>query len=64
MSPIRLDEVGYWSEIKLDIVREYAKAYSTILNKKTDIKAHLARRHGGIRFAAANQYEPGPVVEL
>lgn len=41
MSPIRLDQVGYWSEIKLDIVREYAKAYSTILNKQTGIKAHL-----------------------
>jgi three-Cys-motif partner protein len=25
------DEVGYWSEIKLDIVKDYAKAYSTIL---------------------------------
>jgi len=41
MSPVRLDQVGYWSEIKLDIVREYAKAYSTILNKQTGIKAHL-----------------------
>jgi three-Cys-motif partner protein len=26
-----LDEVGYWSEIKLDIVRDYASAYSRIL---------------------------------
>ena len=26
------DEIGYWSEIKLDIVREYAVAYSTILS--------------------------------
>jgi three-Cys-motif partner protein len=28
---LKLDEVGYWSEVKLDIVRDYAKAYSTIL---------------------------------
>lgn len=28
------DEIGYWSEIKLDIVREYAAAYSRILNSK------------------------------
>lgn len=28
------DEIGYWSEIKLEIVRDYAAAYSTILNKK------------------------------
>jgi three-Cys-motif partner protein len=27
---LRLDEIGYWSEIKLDIVRKYAAAYSTI----------------------------------
>jgi three-Cys-motif partner protein len=28
---LKIDEIGYWSEIKLDIVREYAKAYSRIL---------------------------------
>ncbi len=28
------DEVGYWSEIKLEIVRDYASAYSRILNSK------------------------------
>ncbi len=26
------DRIGYWSEIKLDIVREYANAYSTIIS--------------------------------
>jgi three-Cys-motif partner protein len=28
------DEIGYWSEVKLDIVKEYAKAYSTIMNSE------------------------------
>jgi three-Cys-motif partner protein len=28
---LKLDKIGYWSEIKLDIIRDYAKAYSTIL---------------------------------
>src|SRR5271166_3613033 len=28
------DEIGYWSEIKLEIVRDYASAYSKILNSK------------------------------
>lgn len=28
---MKLDEIGYWSEIKLDIIREYAAAYSRIL---------------------------------
>jgi three-Cys-motif partner protein len=28
------DEIGYWSEIKLEIVRDHASAYSRILNSK------------------------------
>lgn len=29
------DEINYWSEVKLDIVREYASAYSRILSAQT-----------------------------
>jgi len=32
---IMYDEIGYWSEIKLDIIREYAYAYSQILSSQT-----------------------------
>lgn len=39
--PLRLDEIGYWSELKLDIVRNYASAYSTILTKQAVIKGHV-----------------------
>jgi hypothetical protein len=28
------DEIGYWSEIKLEIVRDYASTYSRILTSK------------------------------
>jgi three-Cys-motif partner protein len=28
------DEIGYWSEIKLDIINQYTKAYSQILSKQ------------------------------
>lgn len=31
-SKLRFDKIGYWSEIKLDIVRKYGTAYSTILS--------------------------------
>lgn len=31
-----VSEIGYWSEIKIDIVREYAKAYSIILAGQKD----------------------------
>jgi three-Cys-motif partner protein len=40
-SPLRFDQIGYWSEIKLDIVREYAHAYSTILSKQKLSHAYI-----------------------
>lgn len=40
MGNVRLDEIGYWSEIKLDIIRKYATAYSTIMNKQSFIRGH------------------------
>jgi three-Cys-motif partner protein len=41
MARIRYDEIGYWSEIKLDIIREYASAYSRIMNAQRSIKKHI-----------------------
>jgi len=38
MGKIKLDEVGYWSEIKLDIIKKYAAAYSVIMNKQSYIR--------------------------
>jgi three-Cys-motif partner protein len=34
---LKFDEIGYWSEIKLDIVKKYAAAYSTILSKQSNL---------------------------
>ena len=34
----RFDTIGYWSEVKLDIVREYAKAYSTVIAAQTGVE--------------------------
>lgn len=31
---LRFDEIGQWSEIKLEILKEYARAYSTIFSAK------------------------------
>lgn len=41
MNDIRYDEIGYWSEIKLDIVRTYAQAYSDISSKDTRVHKHI-----------------------
>ena len=38
---LQLDEIGYWSEIKLEIIRKYASAYSKILARQSFIKKHL-----------------------
>jgi three-Cys-motif partner protein len=40
MASFEFDEIGYWSEVKLDIIRDYAKPYSTILTKKKWCKGH------------------------
>jgi len=34
---LTFDEIGYWSEIKLDIIRQYAVAYSKILSRSADL---------------------------
>lgn len=40
MSPARFDNIGYWSEVKLDIVRDYAKEYSKILTAQAKPRLH------------------------
>jgi three-Cys-motif partner protein len=34
---LEFDQIGYWSEVKLDIIREYCSAYSRILSKQPDL---------------------------
>lgn len=42
MIELRFDEVGYWSEVKLEILKEYASAYSRILSaQKTPELSHV-----------------------
>ena len=38
--PVEFDEIGYWSEIKLDIVKDYASAYSRILTAQRKPALH------------------------
>jgi three-Cys-motif partner protein len=37
----KYDEIGYWSEVKLDIISKYASAYSRIMNKQKNIRDYL-----------------------
>jgi three-Cys-motif partner protein len=34
----QFDEIGYWSEIKLEILKQYAPAYTKIMSKQTFLK--------------------------
>jgi three-Cys-motif partner protein len=63
MNNLHLDEIGYWSEIKLDIVREYAQAYSTVLAKQQPIRKYLyidAFAGAGVHISKqTGEYIPG-----
>jgi three-Cys-motif partner protein len=62
MAAIRPDEIGGWSEVKLQIIRKYSKAYATILNKQSSIR-HFAYIDG---FAGAGVHisrETGKPIE-
>ena len=63
MGKVKLDEIGYWSEVKLDIIKNYAAAYSTILNKQPFIKSHHyidGFAGAGVHVSkATHQYVPG-----
>jgi three-Cys-motif partner protein len=48
----RLDVVGYWTEIKLQILQDYAKAYAQVLQNQRSIK-HVAYIDG---FAGAGEH--------
>lgn len=42
MTAHRYDEIGYWSEVKLEILASYGRAYSTILSaQKTPTLSHI-----------------------
>lgn len=39
--PLQFDEIGLWSEIKLEILKKYAQAYSTILSAQKGRFSHV-----------------------
>jgi three-Cys-motif partner protein len=57
-SDFQFDSIGYWSEIKLGILKEYAKAYSTILTARRNPSFHHvyvdAFAGAGVHLAKSN----------
>jgi three-Cys-motif partner protein len=58
---IRFDEIGCWSEVKLDIIRKYATAYSRILSMKRIHHAYIDGFAGsGLHLSRTRQdFVPG-----
>src|ERR1700730_10198760 len=45
---MKIDEVGYWSELKLEIIKKYAAAYSKILTaQKRPLEHHYIDAFAG-----------------
>ncbi|MBF0209204.1 MAG: three-Cys-motif partner protein TcmP [Oligoflexia bacterium] len=64
-----LDKIGYWTEIKLNILKEYAGAYAKILSKQSSIKHYAyidAFAGAGHHFSetTGNIVEGSPVQAL
>jgi three-Cys-motif partner protein len=57
-----LDIVGYWTEIKLQILQEYANAYAQILRSQQAIK-HVAYIDGFAGAGAHISKESGDIIE-
>jgi len=62
MANEHLDVVGYWTEIKLQILQEYAKAYAKVLDNQKYIK-HIAYIDGFAGAGAHISKETGDVIE-
>lgn len=58
---LQFDEIGEWSEIKLEIIKEYARAYSTILSAQKRASFHHVYIDA---FAGAGQHMSRATREL
>lgn len=38
---MKIDKIGYWSEIKLEIIKKYASAYTSIMSKQSWCKGYV-----------------------
>ena len=60
MPELRVDEIGYWTEIKLKIIRDYSRAYAAVLGGQKAIR-HYAYIDG---FAGAGEHKSRATGEM
>jgi hypothetical protein len=65
---VSIDEVGLWTEIKLEIIQKYAAAYSTILSNQRYIKHSYIDAFAGLGYhtskATKERIDGSPRVAL
>jgi three-Cys-motif partner protein len=52
---LKFDEIGYWSEVKLDIIKKYAKAYTTILAQQAGLSFSYVDGFAGMGVHVAKE---------
>ena len=52
---LKFDEIGYWSEVKLDIIKKYAKAYTTILAQQARLSCSYVDGFAGMGVHVAKE---------
>ncbi|HXW71015.1 MAG TPA: three-Cys-motif partner protein TcmP [Methylocella sp.] len=66
--PFRFDEIGYWSELKLEIIEKYGKAYTTAFKKSPNLKKYYIDAFSGagvhISKTTGTQVEGSPARAL
>jgi hypothetical protein len=66
--PFKFDEIGYWSELKLEIVEKYGAAYTTAFNRSPNLKKYYIDAFSGagvhISKTTGTQVEGSPARAL
>jgi hypothetical protein len=53
----KFDEIGYWSELKLEIVEKYGAAYTTAFNRSPNLKNTISTPLAGRAFTFRRRQE-------
>jgi three-Cys-motif partner protein len=63
---LKFDEIGAWSELKIEIIKEYAKAYATVLAKQNLRYAYIDAFSGAgeHRRKVTGERVPGTPIEV
>jgi hypothetical protein len=62
--PFKFDEIGYWSELKLEIIEKYGAAYTTAFANFLNLKKYYIDGLSGAGVHISRKPEPAPRAVL